>query len=220
MEWMQAGSGAWHGGKFGDSDTLRGFQLWVALPPSNELGNAYITYISPEALASEGPVTVLLGQYEQAKAAIEAPAPINCLFVKLKAGETWRYELPAGHTVAWAAVSVGQLQAPETIDTDEMAAFEQGDKPIQFIASQHAEFVLGSACGEASAQPRAGLPLCPHQPRGSAQGRVHDPGDRPQPHCAGPTLSEIVAHPATTAPVRVVAGTFTASVLYGASSTR
>jgi len=47
MEWMHAGSGAWHGGGFGKSDRLRGFQLWLALPPSAELGQPYSQYIAP-----------------------------------------------------------------------------------------------------------------------------------------------------------------------------
>ena len=145
MEWMHAGSGAWHGGNFGDSDRLRGFQLWLALPPSNELGQAYSKYFSPDALATEGPVTVLLGQYGQAKGPLEAPSPVNYFSVRLKAGETWRYEPPAGHTVAWAAVSTGKLRAPEPIEVGEMVAFEPGQKAIHFHASLDTEFVFGSA---------------------------------------------------------------------------
>ncbi|MBT2119127.1 pirin family protein [Dyella sp. LX-66] len=145
MEWMQAGSGAWHGGGFGDADRLRGFQLWVALPPAKELGQPFSAYVGPASLNSEGPVTVLLGSYGRAKAVIEAPSPINYFAVRLRAGETWRYQPPAGHEVAWAAVSSGQLWVPNAIDAGEMVSFEEGEKAIEFLAVRDTEFVFGSA---------------------------------------------------------------------------
>lgn len=145
MEWMHAGSGAWHGGGFGDSDRLRGFQLWLALPASAELDPPYSRYIGPASLSGEGPVTVLLGQYGQAKGPIEAPSPINYFSVRLKAGETWRYLPTPGHDVAWVAVSIGSLLAPEFIRAGEMAAFEEGEQAIEFLATQDTEFVFGSA---------------------------------------------------------------------------
>lgn len=144
MEWMHAGSGAWHGGNLGDSDRLRGFQLWVALPAAVELGEAYSKYVGPQALSTVGPVTVLLGQYGEAKGPVAAPSPINYFSVKLMAGESWHYEPPAGHTVAWAAVSAGGLRAPEAIGTGELVAFEEGEEPIHFRATEDTEFVFGS----------------------------------------------------------------------------
>ena len=145
MEWMHAGRGAWHGGSFGDPGRLRGFQLWIALPAASELGTAYSTYVGPHELSTEGPVTVLLGQYGKAKSPIEAPAPINYFSVKLKAGESWNYKPPPGHTVAWAAVSAGRLRGPQAIDAGELVAFEEGEKPIHFLATDDTEFVFGSA---------------------------------------------------------------------------
>ncbi|GAB3363443.1 pirin family protein [Lysobacter rhizosphaerae] len=145
MEWMRAGSGAWHGGGFGNSDRLRGFQVWLALPPSDELAQPYSKYIGPSQLQSEGPVTVLLGQYGQAAGVIDAPSPVNYFSVKLKAGESWRYQPPLGHEVAWAAVSIGSLAVHEPIEAGEMVAFEDGDQAIEFFATQDTEFVFGSA---------------------------------------------------------------------------
>ncbi|MHA6205942.1 pirin family protein [Dyella soli] len=145
MEWMHAGSGAWHGGGFGKSDRLRGFQLWLALPAASELDPPRSQYLQAGPGAMEGPVTVLLGQYGQAKASIEAPAPINYFSVKLRAGETWRYQPPTGHEVAWAAVSIGLLLTPERIEAGELVAFEEGGKSIEFLAVQDSEFVMGSA---------------------------------------------------------------------------
>src|SRR6202795_5011124 len=34
LEWMKAGNGVWHDGAATPGEPLRGFQLWVALPPS------------------------------------------------------------------------------------------------------------------------------------------------------------------------------------------
>jgi hypothetical protein len=67
LEWMQAGGGVWHGGGFGDSPRIRGFQLWVALPPSLELGPAQSLYLKPDQIQRDGPVAC-------SWAATEAPA--------------------------------------------------------------------------------------------------------------------------------------------------
>lgn len=142
MEWMHAGLGAWHGGNFGDSERLRGFQLWVALPASAELGQPYSAYVRPDR---EGPVTVLLGQYGQARGPVAAPSAINYFAVTLKAGQSWEYQPPASHSVAWAAVSEGRLSSPGAIDAGEMVAFEEGQAPIRFVASEDTDFVVGSA---------------------------------------------------------------------------
>ena len=145
IEWMHAGRGAWHGGSLGDSDRLRGFQLWVALPAASELGAPYSSYIGPDDLSTDGPVTVLLGQHGSARSPIESPAPINYFSISLKAGETWSYTPAPGHTVAWAAVSVGRLRSPHPIDTGDLVAFEEGSKPIHFLADEDTDFVFGSA---------------------------------------------------------------------------
>ena len=108
VEWMQAGGGMWHGGGLGKTGRTRGFQLWIALPPELELGPTVSIYQAPEAIQSEGPARVLLGLYGSASSVIESPSPMNYLAVRLKAGERWRYEPPAGHTILWAAIAIGQ----------------------------------------------------------------------------------------------------------------
>ncbi len=145
MEWMQAGGGAWHGGNLADSRRIRGFQLWVALPPELELGQGESIYLAPQAIKSEGPVTVLLGQYGAAASSIKSPSSINYFSVKLKAGQRWHYQPPQGHTVAWAAVSIGQLSVPDKVQTGELAVFEDSSEAIDFRADADTEFVVGSA---------------------------------------------------------------------------
>lgn len=145
VEWMQAGGGAWHAGGSGGSDRLRGFQLWVALPSALELAPAFSTFLAPEAVAQEGPARVLLGQHGTARSAIPAPASLNYLAVKLKAGERWRYQPPAGHTVAWVALGEGDLLIPESLRQGEMAVFDASVAAIEFQAATDCVFVLGSA---------------------------------------------------------------------------
>ncbi len=145
LEWMQAGGGVWHGGGFGDSPRIRGFQLWVALPPELELGPAHSLYLKPDQIQRDGPAAVLLGRYGTAISPIRAPSPINYLSVSLKAGERWTYQPSHQHTVAWAAVSRGSLRSPEALQAGELAVFEESNEPIDFDAETDVEFVVGSA---------------------------------------------------------------------------
>ena len=146
IEWMRAGGGVWHGGGLGEPGRARGFQLWIALPPQLELGPSESIYRAPEVIPSDGPARVLLGSYGSARSAIKAPSPINYLVLHLKAGERWRYQPPAGHTVLWAAVGTGSVVIPDDeLRQGELAAFNPTSAAIEFRARTDAEFVLGSA---------------------------------------------------------------------------
>lgn len=144
-EWFKAAHGAWHGGGGGKSSRARGFQLWLALPPEQELGPVESLYQAPEDIARDGPARVLVGAHGAAVSSLSAGASINYLAVRLKAGESWRYQRPAGHTVAWVALSKGALKTPEQIESGQLAIFEPSDGPIDFTADGESEFVLGSA---------------------------------------------------------------------------
>ena len=146
VEWMRAGKGVWHSGGAGDPGLTRGFQLWVALPPQLELGESESIYQGPADIPRAGPARVLLGSHEGATSAIEAPSPINYLAVKLKAGETWLYQPPAGHTVLWAGMGKGVVEASsEALEHGEIVVFEAGEGPVEFKAGTDAEFMIGSA---------------------------------------------------------------------------
>ena len=145
VEWMQAGRGMWHGGGLDKAGRTRGFQLWIALPPELELGPTVSIYQAPEEVHEDGPARVLLGSYGSASSAIEPPSPINYLAVRLKAGERWRYEPPAGHTVLWVAIASGVLSAPDELRHGVLAAFEPSSEAVKFEALADTEFVLGSA---------------------------------------------------------------------------
>jgi redox-sensitive bicupin YhaK (pirin superfamily) len=146
IEWMRAGAGVWHGGGGGEPGRARGFQLWIALPPELELGPSESIYQAPEVIPCDGPARVLLGSYGNATSAIKAPALINYLAVRLKAGERWRYQPPADHTVLWAAVGTGSLLvADDELRQGELVAFNPSNAAIEFTAETAAEFGLGSA---------------------------------------------------------------------------
>ncbi|WP_122284554.1 pirin family protein [Pseudomonas syringae group genomosp. 3] len=145
LELMYAGNGVWHDAVPTSSDSILGFQLWVALPASEENGPAKSVYLAPFQIPQVGPVRVLLGQYKNAHSIAEAPSGVNYLAVRLKDGESWRYTPPAGHTVAWLAVESGCISAGSLVTKGELAVFEESEQPIEIVAQGETAFVLGSA---------------------------------------------------------------------------
>jgi redox-sensitive bicupin YhaK (pirin superfamily) len=145
LEWMKAGNGVWHDGGAAPGEPLRGFQLWVALPPPEENGPAESQYIAPDEVQSEGPARVILGSYGRATSPIRAPEGMNYIHVRLKDAERWRYTPPDGHRVAWLAVDKGTLRAQAPIRAGELAVFEESGDAIDLVAEGDTSFVLGSA---------------------------------------------------------------------------
>ncbi|MEA3065912.1 MAG: hypothetical protein QOJ27_2364 [Sphingomonadales bacterium] len=145
VEWFKAAGGAWHGGGSGDSGRSLGFQLWLALPADQELGASESLYLTPGEIPSLGPVSVLLGSFGGVSSPLKAPSPINYLAVRLNAGETWGYDPPAGHDVAWIALASGELAVPEPVQAGELVAFDKSATAIDVRAEADSEFVLGSA---------------------------------------------------------------------------
>ncbi len=141
IEWMRAGGG----GGLGEPGRTRGFQLWIALPPELELGPSESIYLSPQIIPTDGPVRVLIGSYGSATSSIKAPSPMNYLAVRLKAGERWSYQPPAGHTVLWTAVGKGSILVPDELQQGELVAFTSSSAAIEFEAQSDTELVLGSA---------------------------------------------------------------------------
>lgn len=147
VEWMRAGGGVWHGKEMskGGSARIKGFQLWLALPP--ELENAAVDsqYIEAPDMPVVGPATVILGELDGAVSPVRAPAGVNYLLVTLTPGERWIYTPPADHDVAWLAVSHGALVGDLTVDTGELALVEgTGAIPLR-ASAEGARFVIASA---------------------------------------------------------------------------
>lgn len=149
VEWLRAGSGVWHGKELTPEDVLlvRGFQLWVALPPDLENGEPESRYIEAADIPSAGPARVIVGEHAGVRSPTPAPAGMNYLLVTLAAGQSWMYQPPAGHTVAWLAVAQGTLEAGTSVREGDMVIFEDGEDSITMQAGPggDAVFVLASA---------------------------------------------------------------------------
>jgi redox-sensitive bicupin YhaK (pirin superfamily) len=153
IEWMAAGRGIWHRAQPMPADsptqTLQGFQIWFALPPSHELAPASALFLQPEQVPAAGPVRVLLGAYDNAVSPITAPWDLNYLWVELKDGERWHYQPPATHQVAWAFAQRGRLHVADAQLVRELAVFEDGNAGLDFQAEGDCAFLLGSAAPHA-----------------------------------------------------------------------
>ena len=145
VEWMNAGMGVWHDGRARGDGPVRGYQLWVALPPELELGEPCSQYLSASEVPRTGPARVILGRYGDAESPIPAPPGINYLLVQLSAGEQWQYTPPAGHNVAWLSVQRGALRVADELISDELVVFGESEDVLAFTADEDSEFVLGSA---------------------------------------------------------------------------
>lgn len=145
VEWMQAGNGVWHAGGPAAGTKIRGFQLWLALPPEDENGPPYSQYLAASEIPTFGAARIILGEYGNATSPIRTRASINYLHVRLKAGEHWKYQPPEGHQVAWVAVSSGRLMTSGSFLEKELAVFDESNDAIEFEAKSDVEFVIGSS---------------------------------------------------------------------------
>lgn len=145
IEWMRAGGGVWHTGGAVGAVRIKGYQLWVALPPELENGPAESQYLGAREFQSHGPARVILGRYGNATSKVAAPETMTYLDVRLNSGERWRYEPPRNHTVAWIAVHQGAVTTPDSVTKGEIAVFEESNGAIEFEAWGEAGFILGSA---------------------------------------------------------------------------
>lgn len=145
VEWMQAGGGVWHTGAPLPGLAMRGFQLWLALPEAIENASPHSLYVAPDDIPQAGPARVILGRYQGLDSPIPPVSPLTYLHVRLKEGEHWTFERPAGHDVAWVAPSRGELLAAGQRIGAEVAVFDGSGEAITFEALGETEFVLGSA---------------------------------------------------------------------------
>jgi redox-sensitive bicupin YhaK (pirin superfamily) len=97
VEWMNAGRGVWHDGRARGDGPVRGYQLWVALPPELELGEPRSQYLSASEVPRLGPARVILGRYGNAESPVSAHP---------------RHQLPARAAFGRAAVAVHAAGRP------------------------------------------------------------------------------------------------------------
>jgi redox-sensitive bicupin YhaK (pirin superfamily) len=145
VEWMRAGNGVWHAGGMSGTERIKGFQLWVAMPPALELAEPESQYLDASAFQPAGPARVIAGEYGGVKSLVGSPHGIAYLDVRLRAGERWVFQPPENHNVAWIASHQGRLATPSEISAGEAVVFEEGGARIEFEALTDTAFVLGSA---------------------------------------------------------------------------
>ena len=145
VEWMRAGAGVWHAGKPTPGSAIRGYQLWLALPPELELEPPESIYLDATRIESDGPVRVLLGTYAGKTSPIVLPLAITYLHVRLRDGERWTFQPEPDHDVAWLALNSGKLHTSGAVLEREMAVFSEGAGAIDMEAQGPVELVIGSA---------------------------------------------------------------------------
>lgn len=143
---MAAGGGIWHEEFYQlHTNSIKGLQLWMALPP--ELENGPISYqeVGAGELPVVGQTRVLAGAYQNMRSPVKTPYPFNYFDVHAK--DTWRYAPPAGHDVAWlytydGAATAGSVEIPAR----HITVFEPGLEPIEVTpVTEEVGFIFGSA---------------------------------------------------------------------------
>lgn len=146
VEWIQAGSGMWHWTHSAPTKlSMKAYQLWLALPAELELAPAKTLYLENSVLEENGPMRILLGEYQNLKSPIHYPKPITLLHVKLNQGDIWTYEPSLNHDIAWIAVNEGILEASESRLKNEIVVFEEGNTSIRIEAKTDSQFIIGSS---------------------------------------------------------------------------
>lgn len=147
VEWMRSGHGVWHGEELSITQPIRGFQLWIALPPELECGPVDSQYLEAAAMPKSGPATIIVGSYDGLMSPVRAHEGINYLIVTLQPGERWTYAPPAHHDIAWAAAASGAVAASAPIEAGELVVFAPGRGSLTFEGAAHdaSVFVIGSA---------------------------------------------------------------------------
>src|SRR5258706_1313607 len=146
VDGMNAGNGVWHDGRILPGEAARFFQLWIALPASQQNLPAESQYVAPSEVQQDGPVRVLLGEYGRARSPIRAPEGIHYFHVRLQHGQRWRHVPPPDHTVAGLAVDQGRVLCAEPIHAGQLAVFEESrSDAIETQADGDTSFVIGSA---------------------------------------------------------------------------
>ncbi|QSE98809.1 pirin family protein [Fulvivirga lutea] len=145
IEYLQAGSGAWHKGMLLKDQPTLGFQLWISLPPELETADAKSVYVTPDEIFRNERFKILLGEHERIKSKIDPPNDMNYLDVNLGPEEKWTYTPPESHDILWLVVYEGKLSGALIASVGELIVFEEGNQPVEFSSEHGASFLLGSA---------------------------------------------------------------------------
>jgi redox-sensitive bicupin YhaK (pirin superfamily) len=145
VEWMVSGAGVWHQGRIAENGAIEGFQLWVALDPTLEEGDAHSMYIAPEDVAVNGNIRILLGEWKGKVSKIPPPAAIDLLHVSLEAGESWVYPAHELRQQAWAFAFSGQILVDEMPFSKRLVVFDSTARNIRISAREATQFIFAAA---------------------------------------------------------------------------
>ena len=168
---VQGGSRSMARRRPGDSGRARGFQLWLALPPEQELGPMENVYLAPDAVARNGPARVLVGAHGGVASTLQFPTSLNYLVLRLSAGQSWRYQPPIDHAVGWVAVSKGRASCPRHPGRGRAGDLRAVERRDRFPCGlRHG--VRPRVGRSARPRPRAGTPFGAYQRRDAAGRRT------------------------------------------------
>lgn len=146
IEWMASGRGVWHMASAVGSTNLKGFQVWLLLPPGPDTQPPASMYLNAENVPGRGGVRVILGAWEGLNSPIDAPPETTLLDIALPAGAQWTFAPPKGQELCWLAVHKGALRyGEETASAGDLLVFEDGAESLEFASSTDAGFIIGSA---------------------------------------------------------------------------
>jgi len=146
LEWMASGRGVWHTAAAVGRENLKGYQVWLLLPPGADLQPPASTYRNDEEVPRKDGVRVILGDWEGLHSPLPAPPGSTLLDVSLEAGRTWSFAPPAGHQVGWLALHSGALRyGDQEARAGDLLVFEDGTSPIDLKTAEGAGFIIGTA---------------------------------------------------------------------------
>jgi redox-sensitive bicupin YhaK (pirin superfamily) len=146
IEWMASGKGVWHTASAVGTRNLKGFQVWLLLPPGDDLKPPASTYLKAEDVPTTGGVHTILGSWNGTSSSIPAPPDVSLLDVTLAAGEQWTFTPPPSQEICWIATYAGtfDLEA-DTSSEGELLVLEDGHESVRFNSEAGASFIIGSA---------------------------------------------------------------------------
>lgn len=146
IEWMASGKGVWHMASAVGRTNLKGFQVWLLLPPGADMRPPASIYLDAEDVPGKDGVRVILGSWEGLDSPVEGPPETTLLDVTMSAGASWTFTPPTRQQLCWLAVHKGGVHVGHDVArAGELLIFEDGVAALQFETSEGACFIIGSA---------------------------------------------------------------------------
>lgn len=154
VQWMTAASGIVHSEKHGKDFAKNGgafemVQLWVNLPKKDKMSRPGYQGIKNEDIPTveipdnAGSVRVIAGQYQKTSGPASTFTPINLWDVRLNAGKTAEFKVPAGHTTAVFVLSgEAVLHSGEVISNAELALLERDGESFTLKGNKDAKILI------------------------------------------------------------------------------